>query len=469
MLQVSWPYLAILSLAVVWRQAFFIDVFNLTNKPPNAPLFLTSFSANPFSAIQNFANAMVKDSHYLMITAWANTVNSTYVDITSPFLIASWILVCCVLGGTYVFLTQINFKGEQVSQERNKSWRFEVWVVGFALIILGPMPYWVANEQITVGLFSDRFALAGMLGASILIFAWIDTFSPETWQKTVLVSILVSLGVGYHLRIANEYRWEWEEQGRFYWQLYWRVPDLESDTPIYSEGAIFSFTGDYPTSFAINTLYDQKNSQTDLNYWFFELDEKFFKDPKSLLQGTDIKGGLRNYSFTGYSLNGLVIHFAPEAGNCLWILGPSDAKNEQLPSLVRQALPLSDLSRIIFEPPNDFPYPDSKIFGEEPAHDWCYYYQKADLARQQNNWDLIVKLGEESELAGFQPNNRIEWVPFIEGYAHTGNWEKAQELTISAYKTDVHNRKYYCSLWQQFSETDQNPIISNVHSKLGCP
>jgi hypothetical protein len=56
-------------------------------------------------------------------------------------------------------------------------------------------------------------------------------------------------------------------------------------------------------------------------------------------------------------------------------------------------------------------------FGSEPPHEWCYYYQKADLARQQNDWQTVAELGDEAQKLGLHPNDQIEWMPFLQAYA----------------------------------------------------
>jgi len=73
-----------------------------------------------------------------------------------------------------------------------------------------------------------------------------------------------------------------------------------------------------------------------------------------------------------------------------------------------------------------------EIFGPEPEHDWCYFYQKAELARQYGDWETIVELGDQVEKNGFTPAVGMEYEPFIEGYAHQGKWETAYLLTKKA-------------------------------------
>lgn len=72
--------------------------------------------------------------------------------------------------------------------------------------------------------------------------------------------------------------------------------------------------------------------------------------------------------------------------------------------------------------------PPTVVFGPEPPHDWCYYYEKADLARQRGDWDEVLKLGSEASTKGFAPKDSIEWMPFLQAYAQTADIERLTEL-----------------------------------------
>jgi hypothetical protein len=77
--------------------------------------------------------------------------------------------------------------------------------------------------------------------------------------------------------------------------------------------------------------------------------------------------------------------------------------------------------------------PPGIIFGQEPLHIWCYYYQKMSLARQQGEWNMVVTLGEEAVRAGFEPLDQSEWMPLIEAYAYSGDLEKANSVISKIY------------------------------------
>jgi hypothetical protein len=68
------------------------------------------------------------------------------------------------------------------------------------------------------------------------------------------------------------------------------------------------------------------------------------------------------------------------------------------------------------------------LFGSEPAHAWCYYYEKADYERQREDWNAVLSVGDEAFSKGLFPADPIEWMPFLQAYARTDNPEKLQEL-----------------------------------------
>ena len=98
-----------------------------------------------------------------------------------------------------------------------------------------------------------------------------------------------------------------------------------------------------------------------------------------------------------------------------------------------------DESRIMLIAPNSkidnvliqdaSPQPLPLIFGNEPPHTWCYYYQKAALARQQGDWQRVAELGDEAQKLGFSPNDQIEWMPFLQAYAILGEQQQVKKLS----------------------------------------
>jgi len=113
------------------------------------------------------------------------------------------------------------------------------------------------------------------------------------------------------------------------------------------------------------------------------------------------------------------------------------------------------------------------LFADESDKPWCYYFEKADLARQFEDWQQIGQLGDEAEQRGLRTKKTIELVPFIEGYAHLGQWQKTLEYTDHANRLVAMMQPLLCSTWQRI-ETDttagveRDQAILDAYKMLEC-
>ena len=156
------------------------------------------------------------------------------------------------------------------------------------------------------------------------------------------------------------------------------------------------------------------------------------------------------------SRNSLVINWATGNAHCLWMLSSNDRYNPLLDTNTRLALPASNLDRIVDADNSVMQNP--LAFGGEEGHGWCYYYETADLARQFQRWDKVIELYEEAKNLNLDPGNGIELMPFIEGYAHMGDLDKAMQLTIDAKSRNEDMRNFLCDNWNRIAkDIDLNP------------
>ncbi len=350
--------------------------------------------------------------------------------------------------------------------------------LGAVAIALGMLPVWFTDRQIIVGAYSNRFGLPAMFGASLVLVALLEMLIAKQSQRVVLLGLLLGLAAGQHLRTANDYRWSWEQQTRFYWQLSWRAPAIAPGTALVSDGEIFPYVGLYSTSAAINLLYPQNPAAQQFPYWFYSLGRDYIYYMPEFQQGMKIDTQFRNYQFNGNTRDSIVLFYEPAQHECLEVLTSRDMNAPDLPSLTVQSLKNSSTGRIL--PAPTLPgYPPTDIFGPEPEHTWCYLYQKAELARQSGDWDQVIELGDQAKSQGLSPqasssNTPFEWLPFIEGYGHAARWQEAQELSLSAYARNKSIDARLCSLWNQMendlpSSKAQDEAAQAVRSQLHCP
>jgi hypothetical protein len=86
----------------------------------------------------------------------------------------------------------------------------------------------------------------------------------------------------------------------------------------------------------------------------------------------------------------------------------------------------SKLSQIITDPekPASLPF----FLSEELEHNWCYYYEKMELALQMNDAEGAAALADNAKDQNLKAGDTVEWIPVIEAYAQTGRMAEAMEI-----------------------------------------
>jgi hypothetical protein len=89
------------------------------------------------------------------------------------------------------------------------------------------------------------------------------------------------------------------------------------------------------------------------------------------------------------------------------------------------------------------------------------------------DWTSIVELGDQAFELNQNPDHAEERIPFIEGYAHMGNWERALELTRLSLEHNPAVAQTLCHAWDRIQATvEENSTsreaISAAQAELGC-
>jgi hypothetical protein len=459
------PYLLTLAVGFALRMTVFVDLA----KDPNRPDLLYNLTSQPIATTLRLLQLAVQDFVFNLLGGWFQTILPAEVNLSSGLYLFS-LLVAIVVGAlVFYYLSHLSLDEPHLETDHS-TWVKQAMLLGFAATMLAPVPVWLSDRQVLWGLYGGRFGFAAEFGLSILLFALLEWLTVKPLPKLILVSSLVGLAAGFHIRTAYLYTLSTKKQNQFYWQLYWRAPYIKPGTAILSSDELFTYVGRNSTALALNLLYPQPAGAEHEAYWFLEMDYDFSPKTIPLLpQGKVLNRSFRNFSFVGDSRDSLVIDYSTSKSHCLWMLTPDDAENLALPDLTRLAVPVSDLSRIIPQPLSA-QYPAQDAFGKEPEHTWCYYYQKADLARQFGDWTEVAQLGDEAEIAGYQPADANEWLPFIQGYARSDQWEKAFNRTRTALTTDEQISPRLCKLWLQIQQEVEVPAstLSRLGDLLKC-
>jgi hypothetical protein len=424
------PYVVVMGMFLIWR----VFLFEPTRSAADHSIFLAAFVADPLLELMIRLGYVFTDVIESSLMAWAQTLRPDVVDFGSRSVWLGWGLVFVSAGALILHLlrgaTAADPSGPSAIGLRVR-WATQAMVVGLLAIVVGELPIWFVNREIRLTDLYDRYTLPAMLGACMLLVGAIQILIRTRLQQVIVVSMIVGLAVGFHFRNANQFRQDWSAQKSLFWQLSWRVPGLKSGTSVLIDSPPLSIPSDYALAAALNFIYAPGHSSAQLDYWFFNLSLNGGDEVFRLADDTRLKRELRTISFSGSTSDSLLVWFSPPS--CLRVLYAVSDDLPQLSPVTRSALPFSHVDRIVVSPQSPA-RPPGEIFGPEPNHDWCYYFQKADLARQRGEWREVAQLGDEARRMGFNPGDVTEWLLFVEGYASVGRYDDAREITKLALK-----------------------------------
>lgn len=386
-------------------------------------------------------------------TAWLNTFSIfSNIDGSVTQLIALFIFaIACVI----VFLVtryQLSIANYQSS---NNNFGLQLTLIGLITIFAGRLPSWAAGLPLRIEFDYDRFFVSIMLGASLFIIGLAELTLREGRAKIILLSILIGMSTAYQFSIANTFRRDWANQQEFFWQMAWRMPALKENTAVLTYELPFQYASDYQLTSSLNWLYAPDLDNRDIPYMLMYLKTRF--NVGEIKADNPIEVQYRTVNFSGNTSDSVVIY--KEADGCLRVLDPIYNNAETVPDAnvyLIQAIELSNPDLILLDATSTL---DKTLFGNEPAHSWCYFYTKAEVARQLVNWDDVVNLYREAEKNQFTANLPVENLIFIEAFAQTGNVDNAIKATERTIKSQPTLCPALYTLWNRVGSSEANQLL----------
>lgn len=408
----------------------------------------------PLSLVE-IAAAVVESLWKVGVYIWGQVIWLIGRSISAP----SSLLTLALIVAAFLFLAFYLFRFEPES-EPTVSFSVSVIVIGMIGILLGRLPSFAAGLPLTLQSSMDRFTISMMLGGTLFIVGLVDLVVRNAPKRLYVFAVLIALAVGQQFFNANIFRRDWEKQQQIFWQLAWRIPALTPGTAILTDELAIDYETDLSLTAPLNWMYAPDYTHGDLPYAMLYATTRLGKTSlPSLAPDTKISMGMRAANFNGSTSQLIVIHM-PEDG-CLRVLDPGLGHQVTYNGgsrLLFDAIPLSNPDLIDVHSTRIPQIP----FVPEPAHTWCYYFAKADLARQQEDWQKAVDLYEEAMALGYQPSDPFEWLVFIEAQAMAGNVIVAQQLSDTAIAKEKRVRQGVCQVWNRVQSS--GPARSEIQS-----
>lgn len=462
------PYIALMTAFLYWRLVIF-------ESPRGDVQVFTQLQSAPIQSILTLGRTVLADVLQTGLLAWVDTMNLPSMlglgTATSLIYVAA-----AIAAGILVFFYLLKFMSQEASTATRistRQWGLQALLLGSLALLVGGIPFWATAYPIELYFPWDRFTLPMALGSSLFLAGLVALIPGPRLLQSGAIALLIALAVGFHIYNGTLFRREWASQREFFWQLAWRAPGLQTGTAVMTADLPFTYFSDNSLTAPLNWLYAPDNTIREMPYLFYNLESRQDKQLTNLKPGTPIEIPYRTAVFTGNTNQAIALFYEPPG--CVNIADPQvDAALPQKPRYFSEVLPLSDINRIL--PQHDpAAQPPEHILGPEPEHGWCYYYEKADLARQVGDWAEVVRLAGEAWALNthLYEVNAPELVPYIEGFAHQGEWDQALATTREAYELTFRMKRMLCNSWNRIEQDTertnaQQTAVIAARQELGC-
>ncbi len=452
-----WPYLLIWLADAAWLAYFYKSGAYVSYD-------LTAAQAAP-SASQAFAafgEALWKAGAYVWVQIAVLIGRS--VSAPTSLLTLGLIVVSFLLAAFYLIRLEVT-NGEA------RSFALPAILIGLAGILLGRVPSFAAGLPLTLQSSFDRFMISMMLGGSLFAAGLVELLIRDARLRAVIFAGLIALGIGQQFFNANIFRRDWQRQQEIYWEMAWRMPALKPDTAIITQQMPLDYETDFSMTAALNWIYAPQGRLTSLPYAMVYSEKRLGGIVlPSLNPDTPMRFPYRTLDFRGNTSRTVAIYVPPNG--CLRVLDPAlddEQTYNRYPNTVTGPIALSDPSRILIDAPS--PALPESPFGKEPAHTWCYLYEKAELARQAQDWKKIVELMRTASAQDLSPQDAFEWLPFIEGAARAGDVQSAEQMTRKAWEQEPKLHRGLCLLLKRLradGPAEAQSMAARVAGEFRC-
>ena len=437
-LKIAWPYLLVTAAFLYWRVFMFEGSRNATDVGGLAGSYLSDLRYMSIRLIMETAKDLLNTSLFAwFVMPYQLIASALYSDLGVALLIAALVIGLVLL---YAYL----FKRRQGADDEDAAPRLYldlIWL-GVLITLCAVLPVIFSGRNVELYDVYKSYGLHPIPGVVLLISGLVLMIQPK-FRKWVVIALI---GISVATQVLNADNWAryWTFQRQMWWQITWRAPDIQNDTLVmtYSDGN-FNPEQDYEVWGPINLIYRPGPAKAPAIQA-----EVLNSDTVYDILKKDVKNNKVRDIRLHRDFNNLLLLSMSPTSSCLHIIdGTLPVYSERETLLLKQVGDYSHIDRIL--PSGTAPVPPAAIFGTEPAHGWCYYYQKASLARQSGNWEEIGELYDQVRKLNLDTDDKSEMIPFLEGLINSGRVEEARALFQNEIKGNAKMRLPLCDSLSQ--------------------
>jgi len=446
----AYPSIAIPAIFLIWRVYFFQSERGATD----IDLQFSNVWTHPLQNVYHWSIQVIGDLFDVLIAAWAVPFSQL------KDFIQLWGVLLATLGvvATLFAIRILEIKEPGQDDSQSASVR-EACILGLFIAIGGLLPIAMVNRDVIFPAYS-RYSLVSSAGVAIVIST---LFLKLKWRHfgNVMIALVVLVSILTHHANNVKAAQQTAFTKNFWWQVSWRIPQLAKNATLIASYPGVPLEEDYFIWGPANLIYypekqNPKNIQPGVYAVLLNRDtiEKVHARERQVYDKRKTITTYANY-------RNILVMTQPGVNSCVHVLDgtrPEYSNGEW--TFIREVGSYSESEHVLaYETPHT---PPTVVFGSEPDHGWCYFYQKADLARQRGEWEKVLEIGRQAFGQGFEPMDLIEWMPFLQAFAVSGDMEQLSKLS-PVINADPYISEQVCQI---LGETPglSNDVLEGINS-----
>ena len=378
----------------------------------------------------NFLNSVLNTSLF----SWVVPFYERFFNQPIRQIVGGFVVAVLALLSIYLFSFFSRQMQKEAPAQESRNWTKEAFWAGLLGVMFGVLPIIIANRVVLFHAYS-HYTLPASLAASMMIVGLLSMIRQPGFRYSLTVMLTI-FAILTHYSLATDALLEEKKVQTFWWQMAWRTNTMEKGTTLLVQFPNFNPGEEKdvvwgPANLIFAPGYDHSHP---VEYPITSVPNNY--ETTKLIQSEE--GSIWNYrSHSGVLDYGkLLVISQPTSSSCVHVM---DARWPRLtkadPDQILILSAQSNIDTLQFD--GNSPGPQTYIFGNEPAHEWCYFYQKAEIALQQEQWQAVLSIAEEASTLDYRPNDRVEWMPFLQAAAFLG-----EEDLVRGYASIINEDPY---------------------------
>jgi len=451
------PYLLIIFGFLYWRAV----IFKSSRPATDLDGMIQWYIQSPGYQLSRVGIELFKDFVETAFMGWIIPLYqyTVHARLREFILSAGFAALGALLLGAYFFWSKFQNIASSSEDTEKPRWDLSAIWIGGLTMLAASLPIIFSDRNAYFSSSLDRYTMPAAIGGCMLLVGLLSRFMSKKAFPWVVI-LLAGAAVMTHYHNNLYFADYWKYQRDFWWQMSWRVPQLEEDTVLMADlPGGFPIEEDYEVWGPAGLIYYPESTELKITAEVLNSNTA-----QRVIVGEGSSRNMRTIDVNRDFEKTLILSY-PSTRSCLHVIdGNKRALSDQEPPIVQLIAPYSMIDRVqAGEPSRE---PPQSIFGAEPEHEWCYYYQKASLAEQRQDWEEAARLGDEAIALGHRPLDYSEWMPVLSGYVHTGRMDDSETRSLLAIIKETP--LFEAKLCLELHNSDYDPTVKNFLDENLC-